>query len=72
MHALTVVATAEKALRHFIMSIFVVMLMMYISVTVAGASMRWLITQGRGEGTAVRIRTSEPGRFHDGSQNSRS
>jgi len=30
----------EKALRHFIMSIFVVMLMMYISVTVAGTSMR--------------------------------
>ena len=28
--------------------------------------------RGGGEGTAVRIRTSEPGRFHDGSQNSRS
>ena len=29
-------------------------------------------TRGRREGTAVRIRTSEPGRFHDGSQHSRS
>ena len=31
-----------------------------------------LLPQGGGEGTAVRIRTSKPGRFHDGSQNSRS